>query len=188
MTTNNNNTPDEDDLDYLFEVLKHDQIHFDKDRIEDKEFHIGCRSTYLVKPNNFDFLHDIAHLIQLSDAELKTHYIEYGGRLKFNLPQQFIYNRYVCEPITDKISMRELETFYIQYILDNNILNKNLSFETWIDNYDVIGLLDWLPDNYVFGYKPSLEYVLERASEFITKWNYENAIARWKSINVKIGE
>lgn len=41
------------ELDILFNVLAHDQIKFEKTRINDDNFIIGCRSTHIVTPNVF---------------------------------------------------------------------------------------------------------------------------------------
>lgn len=174
----------EDNLDKLFSVLEHNEIRFEKTKIGDSDFILGCRSTSLVAPNDFDFLHDLSHLVQFSDTEIKTHYIDHDGKLKFNVPHEFLFNRYICEPKTDQISMRELETFYIQYIFDNTILEKGLSFEEWIDKYEIIDLLDWLPDSWNFGYKPTIEHVLNKAYNFIEKWNYDKVFTRWKNLKV----
>lgn len=175
----------EDHLDILFEVLKHDQIKFDRDVIKDNNFVLGCRSTYIVKPNDFDFLHDLSHLIQFSDEEIHTHYIDFAGQLTFNTPDEWMFNQWICEPVTDQISMREFETFYIQYVLENKILEKNISFRVWCELNRIDELLNYLPDRYIFGHKLTLDELDVKAQPFKDKWDYENIISRWLNIKIK---
>ena len=178
------NSQKEDNLEILFEVLSHEQIKFKKELVCDKDFVLGCRSTSIVKPNDFDFLHDLSHLVQFTDEELISHYIENNGKLSFHVPSVYVYNRWWSEPVTDKISMRELETFYIQYILENTILVKNKSFEEWADDNEIIELMGYLPDQFNFKYKPDMTYILKRVSEFKDKWSYDIIINRWKNIKI----
>lgn len=175
----------EDNLNLLFSVLDHDQIKFDRDLVTDRDFTIGARCTYIVKPNDFDFLHDLSHLIQFNDKEIYTHYINNDGKISFNVPQEFIFNQWICEPVTDQISMRELETFYIQYILDNEILKKEMSLKAWFEFYEIDDLLKFLPDHYNFGNKITIDEILKKCDPFISKWSYDNIITKWQNIKVK---
>lgn len=175
----------ENNLELLFKVLAHDQIKFDPELITDKDFIIGARCTSIVKPNDFDFLHDLSHLVQFNESEIYTHYINNGGKISFDLPQEWLFNQWICEPVTDQISMRELETFYIQYILDNEILKKEMSWKEWIEFYEIDELLSFLPDRYNFGNKITIDEIIKKCDSFIDKWSFEKIIEKWRNIKIK---
>lgn len=173
---------DDQKLDILFDFLKHQKVKFDKNCNTHTSYTIGCRSTYILPPNVFDFLHEVAHLIQLSDDEVITHYVNYNGVLNFNTPMELVINTMVCEPKTDNISMRELETFYIQYLLEINILGDDISFYEWLEKNEVIDLFKWLPDSFIFGNKLTEDILVEKSKTFINDLTFDYLINRWQNL------
>lgn len=180
------------EIDRAIKFLERPDITFDKDISGgSKQFKISCRSTYFTEPNIFDCLHEVAHLVQFTPVELQEKYVEYDGRIIFDLPNKDVLGYTVCEPETDQISMRELETFYIQYIMECGIFNKSITFEEWLNQYDVPKLFVWMPDFVIFGYderkKPeSLKLILEKANKFINLWDFEKIKNKWFNLKLSV--
>ena len=86
----------ENNLELLFKVLAHDQIKFDPELITDKDFILGARCTSIVKPNDFDFLHDLSHLVQFNETEIYTHYMV-GKYLLMFLKNGFLISGFVSQ-------------------------------------------------------------------------------------------
>lgn len=167
----------------IFRRLERPNITFDMSLIGHRDYIIGARSSSLSDPNVFDFLHEVAHLVQLSDDEIKSKYVIHGGKLNFFYPQAelngFIYN----DPQTDKMSMRELEVFCIQYMLEMKLLNKKTSFISWLEANDIEDLFTWIPDDIHFGYKIKNDEIEIKAKHFLEIWNVEKILDRWFNIN-----
>ena len=170
-------------LDILFNRLRREGITFDASQVGHRNYTIGGRSSYLSDANVFDFLHEVSHLIQLNDDEVQTKYSEYG--LNFVYPQSelngFIYN----DPQTDKMSMRELEVFCIQFILERDLLDNNLNFDDWLDVNDIEQLFTWIPDDIEFGYKIKNSEISKKAQQFLALWDIDKILYRW--FNIKLG-
>lgn len=62
-------------------------------------------------------IHELAHIIQPSDKDFKRMYIRTKGSLVFKYPEIEICGRICIEPNTNQISLREIETFAIEYLL-----------------------------------------------------------------------
>lgn len=75
-----------------------------------KDYHFGLR----VGPNiDVDgVIHDLAHIVEFGQGQFRRRCV--GGRLHFNVPRKWIYNRYCEEPQTGQASLREARTFGIQ--------------------------------------------------------------------------
>lgn len=139
-----------------------------------KNFVFGARAG--PTSNAFNLAHEMAHVIQLSPKELETKMI--NGSLRFDAPSVWVFNRYCCEPTTDKMSRRELETFVIQWFI---LGQPNLQ-----DYLEVIdGLFSFLPDSYhfhsgAFQNTPSFKLFLDK--EFVIlleKWNLDKVQSSW---------
>jgi len=150
-----------------------------------QDFKIGSRCTHFAEDNLFDITHEVAHLIQLNDDELQRCYVNNNGVLRFNYPYIEVCNQIVCEPSTDQISMRELETFIIQYYIMNDY--ETIDYIDWLDKHDIIGLFGWMPDSYIFsnGKKLTNDYVFQKSGVFLEKWNLTNVKERWFSLKLK---
>ncbi len=176
------------DLEVLFAKLKRDGIRFDLKKVGHGSYVIGTRSTYISEPNVFDFLHEVSHLIQFSDKELDMRYNIFNGNLIFNYPQSELAGVTYNDPHTDQMSMRELETFCIQYIIENTFFDKNLTFMEWMVKNHISDLFTWIPDDIIFGYKITHEQINKKAIPFLEKWDYDSILNRWFNLDLTAKE
>ena len=155
------------------------EIQFVLGHVEQSDFKIGTRCTGATPDNLFDISHEVAHLIQFTDDELQRCYLNHNGRMQFNLPYIEICGRIICEPTTDQISMRELETFVIQYYIMNKY--EPIDYLNWLDKQDIISLFGWMPDDFIFSNGKPLtnEYIAQKSIPFIEKWNFDIIKERW---------
>lgn len=135
--------------------------------------------------NIFNLYHEVAHFIQLSDAERASKIQE--GTLIFDRPQIWVYNRFVCEPETDQMSRRELETFVIQWLLLSHFgLRKSRA--RFIA--EIVPLFRWIPDNHnfhsgAFHKTKTFRKFLEKEFDLLLqKWNAKKVIEVWKTRSI----
>lgn len=161
------------------------EIQFVIGHVEHSDFKIGTRCIASVPDNLFDTSHEVAHLIQFTDDELQRCYLDYNGRMIFNYPHIEVCGQIVCEPSTDQISMRELETFVIQYYIMSKY--EPMDYFDWLEEKDIISLFGWMPDDFIFsnGKKLTNEYIFQKSIPFITKWNFDNIKEQWFNLNLK---
>lgn len=121
----------------------------------------------------------------MKDDELFEKFIRYG-KFNFTLPYDNSFKDHI-NPTTDKISLRELEVIYIQYLLECGIFEKSFKFDKWCKTNKVYELFNFMPDYYFFGAtneEGTIKNVHEKVKPFIEKWTFEKVIERWFSLNL----
>lgn len=179
-------------MEKLFNTFKKNGINFNLDCCRTSNFTIASKSGYSIEPNHFDFLHEISHLIQFTDDELQNNFIARDGTIRFKVPYIDVLGHTVCEPLTDQMSMREVETFYIQFLLECELIEKS-TWEQWLYENKIVSLMAWLPDYYIFGIKNPfnltpheedkyVKLIMDKSEQF-KHWTYEKAMSRWLDLN-----
>lgn len=103
--------------------------------------------------------HELAHIIQPTDADFARLYLEFEGSVHFSVPSVFICGQWCVEPHTDQIGRRELDTFAVEYLLAKQLKTTRLSFDDYACKQ--IALLQYLPDWYMWKSSKKAELYLK---------------------------
>lgn len=175
------------EIESFVEKYKRPDFIVDIDQVGLRNYVFGGRIIHSCEPEISTISHEMAHLIQLSGHELRWKFHAWDGNLRFKTPSKLIFNTVVCEPETTQISMREIEVFYIQSLIEGAT-----DLRKWVFDNDIQSILYWLPDNWLFFIDQidtsddgKNEYVYEKMSAFADKWNYTNVVEKWFKLRLK---
>lgn len=152
---------------------QHKNFKYDENLEGTRDYVFGCKAG--PSKNIFNLSHEVAHFVQLSDDEFDKKMID--GNLIFHFPKEYVYDRFICEPETDQISRRELETFVIQWLMNSQFNKSNLS--SYFYKNEIYNLFSWLPDWIVFHRESSKNtdtfkrFVRTEAKKFVEIWSVE---------------
>lgn len=155
---------------------------YDLDAVGVSNWVFGARAAPGQQSDTFNLSHDMAHVIQLSPADFHR-IMSYNGDLAFHTPDRYVYNRMVCEPTTDKMSRRELETFVIQWRM-----LKEPELDLYIEM--IARLFKWLPDQHLFhlgcwaGTQEYMVFLTKEFTKLLDKWTIEKIKYKWQTLPI----
>lgn len=153
---------------------------FDLDQSGTENYVFGGRAGPSRELSNV--AHEMAHVIQFTPSERRSRFK--NGNLTFMRPKHWCYNRYVCEPETDQITQRELETMAIQFrIMDFTDLAEY--------SKNCLSIIGFLPDDYNFhpgvlnDNGEALTKVAETLEKYLEKWPIKKIKSVWRQLKLK---